>query len=276
MNPRHEAVLLLAVCCLLYLPGMATTQLYTRGEAREALAVREVVQTGQWIVPMRPDGQLTKKPPLFYWAGMTAWRMHPHRPEAAVRLPSVVAGTLGVLAVASLGHIALPLAGTAGLMLATSFEWMRSATSARVDMLLSAAMTLILLGWMARLSGRGRIWTGVLVAVGTALAVLAKGPIGAGFPAAALLAAALVRRDRELLWLLVPLVAGAAAASLWYLVAWLAHGRAFLDIVLAENLGRFVNTEKARTGHAHGPLFLAGVAIIGLLPWTPLLPLVAQ
>src|SRR5690349_15719779 len=125
MTPRHEAVLLLAVCCLLYLPGMATTQLYTRGEAREALAVREVVQTGRWIVPMRPDGALTKKPPLFYWAGMTAWRMEPARPEAAVRLPSVVAGTLGVLAVACLGHVAVPVAaGSAAVMLATSFECM--------------------------------------------------------------------------------------------------------------------------------------------------------
>src|SRR5262245_42181053 len=276
MTRSRQALLLLAVCCALYLPGMASTQLYTRGEAREALAVREVVQTGHWIVPMRPDGQLTKKPPLFYWAGMVAWGIVPALPEAAVRLPSVIAGTLGVLAVASLGHAALPLAaGTAALMLATSFEWMRSATSARVDMLLSAAMTLVLLGWTARLSGRGA-WTGPLVAVGTALAVLAKGPIGAGFPAAALIATALVTRDRSVLRLLVPLVAGGAVAALWYLVAWLAHGQAFLDVVLAENLGRFVDTKQARTGHAHGALFLVGVALVGLLPWTPLLPLVAS
>ena len=275
MTRSRQALLLLAVCCALYLPGMASSQLYTRGEAREALAVREVVQTGRWIVPMRPDGKLTRKPPLFYWAGMVTWRIMPELPEAAVRLPSAIAGTLGVLAVACLGHTAVPLAaGTAALMLATSFEWMRSATSARVDMLLSAAMTLVLLGWTARLSGRG-VWTSALVAAGTALAVLAKGPIGAGFPAAALIATALVRRDRRMLALLIPLLAGGAMAALWYLIAWLAHGQAFLDVVLAENLGRFVDTEKARTGHAHGVGFLVGVALVGLLPWTPLLPLVA-
>jgi 4-amino-4-deoxy-L-arabinose transferase-like glycosyltransferase len=277
MTRSRQALLLLALCCALYLPGMASTQLYTRGEAREALAVREVVQTGHWLVPMRPDGQLTKKPPLFYWSGMATWRMVPTLPEAAVRLPSAIAGTLGVLAVAWLGHAALPLAaGTAALMLATSFEWMRSATSARVDMLLSAAMTLVMLGLAARLAGRARGWTSALVTVGTALAVLAKGPIGAGFPAAAVIATALARRDRGVLRLLIPLIAGGALAALWYLVAWLTHGQAFLDVVLAENLGRFVDTEKARTGHAHGAFFLVGVALVGLLPWTPLLPLVAS
>jgi 4-amino-4-deoxy-L-arabinose transferase-like glycosyltransferase len=276
MPSRRKAVLLLALCGVLYLPG-AAVQFSTRGEAREALAVREVVESGRWLVPMRPDGQLTKKPPLFYWSGMlTSWLL-PSSPEAAVRLPSVVAGTVGVLAVACLGYGAVgAAAGSAALMLATSFEWMRSATSARVDMLLAAAMTLVLLGWIARLS-RGRAgWTSALVGLGTALAVLAKGPIGAGFPAAALVVAALIERDRSLLRLLVPLLAGATIAALWYVVAWSAHGRAFLDIVLAENLGRFVDTARARTGHAHGPLFLAGAGILGLLPWTPLLPLVAS
>jgi len=276
MPSRRLAVLLLALCGVLYVPGVAI-QFSTRGEAREALAVREVVESGHWLVPMRPDGQLTKKPPLFYWSGMLTWRLLPASPEAAVRLPSVVAGTTGVLAVACLAHGAVgAAAGSAALILATSFEWMRSATSARVDMLLAAAMTLVLLGWVTRLAGRGAGWTNALVGFGTALAVLAKGPIGVGFPAAALVVAALIERDRSLLRLLVPLLAGAAAAALWYVVAWLAHGRAFLDIVLAENLGRFVDTERARTGHAHGPLFLVGAAILGLLPWTPLLPLVAS
>lgn len=277
MTTRRQAALLLAFCCLLYLPGLATIPLYSRGEAREALAVREVVQSGRWLVPMRPDGQLTKKPPLFYWAGMLASRLLPARPEGAVRLPSAVAGTVAVLAVACLGPTAVgAAAGSAALILATSFEWLRSATSGRVDMLLAAGMTLVLLGWTSRLAGHAPRWTNLLVGLGAALAVLAKGPIGAGFPAAALVVTALVARDRTLLRLLLPLVAGAAAAGLWYVVAWLAHGRAFLDIVLAENLGRFVDTAKARTGHAHGPLYLVLVGILGLLPWTPLLPLIAS
>ena len=118
MTTRRQALLLLALCALLYLPGRAAIQLYTRGEAREALAVREVVDTGRWLVPMRPDGQLTRKPPLFYWSGMLGWQLVPSSPELAVRLPSVVAGAVGVVAVACLGPAAV---GAAGLVLGVSF-----------------------------------------------------------------------------------------------------------------------------------------------------------
>jgi 4-amino-4-deoxy-L-arabinose transferase-like glycosyltransferase len=276
MTTRRQTALLVAFCALLYVPGVAVIQLYSRGEAREALALREVVQSGQWVVPMRPDGKLTRKPPLFYWAGMLTSRALPGLPEGALRLPSVLAGTTGVLATALLGSAAIgPMAMGAALMLATSIEWIRAATSGRVDMLLSAAMTLVLLGWTARLAGRPARSANLLVALGTALAVLAKGPIGAGFPAAALVLTAFIHRDRALLRLLLPLLAGTAAAALWYVAAWLSHGRVFLDIVLAENLGRFVDTTAARTGHEHGPLYVL-VGLIGLLPWTPLLPLMAS
>lgn len=275
MTLRRQAVLLLLFCGLLYLPG-AATPLFTRGEAREALAVREVVQSGAWVVPMRPDGQLTRKPPLFYWSGMLVWNVLPGRPEAAVRLPSIVAGAAAVAAVAWLGGAAAgPSAPLAALMLATSFEWLRAATSARVDMVLVAAMTLVLLGTVVRLDGRAARWPFAAMAVGTALAVLAKGPIGGAFPALALAVTAAVARDARLLRLLVPLGLGAALAALWYAVAWLAHGQRFLDVVLAENLGRFVDTDQARTGHAHGALYLVLVGVVGFLPWTPLLPLAA-
>ena len=92
MNPRRQAALLAALCCLLYLPGLGTIALYTRGEAREALAVREVVSTDRWLVPMRPDGRLTRKPPLFYWLAGGVLRAAPERPEWAMRLPSMLAG----------------------------------------------------------------------------------------------------------------------------------------------------------------------------------------
>lgn len=271
---RRQALLLLAFCSLLYLPGLRTTPFYSRGEAREALAVREVAESGRWLVPMRPDGQLTKKPPLFYWTGALAMRVLPSAPEGAIRMPSAITATIGVLAMALLGGAAVGSAAPlAAVIAATSFEWMRAATSARVDMLLAAGMTLVLLGWTGRLGGRAPRTSFVLVVLGTVMAILAKGPIGVGFPAAALVVTALVARDPALLRLLVPLGLGAMAAGGWYVAAWLMHGRAFVDVVLSENLGRFVDTEKARTGHAHGPLFLVLVGLLGLLPWTPLLPL---
>jgi hypothetical protein len=88
----------------------------------------------------------------------------------------------------------------------------------------------------------------------------------------AVVLAALATRDRSLLRLLPPFVVGGALAGCWYVAAWLAHGQAFVDVVLRENLGRFVDPNASRTGHAHGPLYLLVVGGGALLPWTPLLP----
>jgi 4-amino-4-deoxy-L-arabinose transferase-like glycosyltransferase len=109
-----------------------------------------------------------------------------------------------------------------------------------------------------------------------AIAVLAKGPVGIVLPCVAVVAFALLRRDARLpLALRLPHMVGIAAVlcGLWYLAAWLRLGDQFLDVVLRENVGRFVDTDAADTGHAHGPFYLLGLGLVGLLPWTPLLPL---
>src|SRR5262249_57541752 len=77
------------------------------------------------------------------------------------------------------------VAGLRGaLVLATTFEWTRAATSARVDMMLAAALTAVLVAWILALATSGRAWLGLAVA-GAALATLAKGPVGLVLPALA-------------------------------------------------------------------------------------------
>jgi len=131
-------LLLVAACLVLFFTGLGSVPFYTRGEPREALVAREMIRTGEWLVPARPDGELTRKPPIFYWAAPTSLSLLPERPELAARLPSTLLATAGVLLTwavvqASFGAaIAFP----AALMLATSLEWIRAATVARVDMAL--------------------------------------------------------------------------------------------------------------------------------------------
>src|SRR5262249_1907843 len=75
------------------------------------------------------------------------------------------------------------VAGLRGaLVLATTFEWTRAATSARVDMMLAAALTAVLVAWILALATSGRASLGLAVA-GAALATLAKGPVGLVLPA---------------------------------------------------------------------------------------------
>ena len=73
-------LLLTAACLLLFFTGLGSVPFYTRGEPREALVAREMIRTGEWLVPARPEGELTRKPPVFYWASATSLALLPDRP----------------------------------------------------------------------------------------------------------------------------------------------------------------------------------------------------
>jgi 4-amino-4-deoxy-L-arabinose transferase-like glycosyltransferase len=139
-------------------------------------------------------------------------------------------------------------------------------------MALAAPLTLVLGTWMLVLAGHDRRWL-VLAAVGASAATLAKGPVGLVIPALAAVGLAIVRRDRTLLRTLgvVPVLGAATlVAGAWYAAAFLQQGWAFLDVVLKENVARFVDTDESKTGHAHGLFYLPLLGLVGLLPWTPL------
>jgi hypothetical protein len=272
-----ELLVLLAGAAAVYLAGSASTPFYTKGEPREALVVREVLRTGDWLVPRRPDGALTRKPPLYYWAAAGATAATPEAPEWAARLPSAVGAVLGLLAVWATARVAFGAAAAlpAALVLATSLEWVQSATRARIDMTLAAPLAVLLLVWVCLTLGRSVVLSTIAVGAATA-AVLAKGPVGIVLPALAAGLAWLpnVRRF-GLVRFAIPLALAAVLAGLWYGVAYLDQGRAFLDVVLTENFGRFINAQVAHTGHVHGVTYLLALGLAGLLPWTPVAPLAA-
>jgi len=276
MTAVREATLVLAVSAVLSLSGSATIPFYTRGEPREGLVAREMLATGEWLVPARPDGELARKPPLYYWAAAPALRALPARPELALRLPSAIGAIVATLATWAVTRATVSRAAAlpAALVLATGFEWMRAATAARVDMALAAPLTLAFAGLAYGVARGGTAVPGVLLAAGVALATLGKGPVGVVLPALAAGAVALARRDvRGTLRIAAPgLTAGAALAGAWYAIAYLQAGSPFLDTVVRENWLRFVDPD-AKTGHVHAPGYLLALGLVGILPWTPLLPL---
>jgi 4-amino-4-deoxy-L-arabinose transferase-like glycosyltransferase len=274
-------LLLVAACLLLFFTGLGSVPFYTRGEPREALVAREMIRTGEWLVPARPDGELTRKPPVFYWASAAFLSLLPDRPELAMRLPSALLGSAGVLLTwavvrASFGAAA---AFPAALILATSLEWIRASTVARVDMALVAGLTLLFGAWLVALARERPAlgpWFFAMAAAGAIVATLAKGPVALVLPALVAGCVLVARRDPGVvrrLDVVTVLLVGGAVAGLWYLAAFAKHGWAFFDIVAKENWLRYVDTEDAGTGHSHGLVYLPLVGLVGLLPWTPLLPL---
>ncbi|HYR95257.1 MAG TPA: glycosyltransferase family 39 protein, partial [Candidatus Binatus sp.] len=274
MSGAREALLVVVGCAVLYLTGAADIPFYTRGEPREGLVVREMLRTGEWLVPARPDGETARKPPLYYWAAAASARFFTRAPELALRLPSAM---LAIAAVLGTWATARAVWGTAAglpaaLVLATSFEWTRAATSARVDMALAASLTAVLCAWVLSLAGKGRGWP-VLAAAGMALGTLAKGPVALVLPALAAGLLLVTRRDIRPLRAGITLAAATAVAGAWYVAAFMQTGSSFLDVVARENWLRFVDTAGAGTGHEHGPAYLLPLGLVGLLPWTPLVPL---
>jgi 4-amino-4-deoxy-L-arabinose transferase-like glycosyltransferase len=277
MSARREATLVVAACMVLYLTGTADIAFYTRGEPREGLVVREMLARGEWLVPARPEGEPARKPPLYYWTAALTLGLFPGAPERALRLPSGLFATAAVLGTWGTARTVWGAAAglPAALVLASAFEWTRAATSARVDMALAAALTAVLASWTLVLANRSRRWL-VVAALGAALGTLAKGPVALVLPALVAVALAVVRREPAVWRVLHPVaVLGTAAvvAALWYAAAFRAEGGALVSIVVQENLLRFVDADGARTGHAHPPGYLVPLGLVGLLPWTPLLPL---
>src|SRR6266508_1204181 len=47
-----HVILLIALCGVLYFPFLGSVPFFDKGEPREALAVQDIVQRGQWLVPL--------------------------------------------------------------------------------------------------------------------------------------------------------------------------------------------------------------------------------
>jgi 4-amino-4-deoxy-L-arabinose transferase-like glycosyltransferase len=280
--PRRAVVIVLTLlCAILYLPPAMTTPFFTKGEPREGLVVRRMLEHGDWILPKRTSEHgwtIASKPPFFHWLGALAARATGGPSELAIRLPSVALGTGAVLAVWLIARSLLP--GFAALygavVLATTFEWVRAASSARVDAALAALMTGALLlfyrgavrGGLSRLEAVAAY--GLLVC-----ATLTKGPVGFVLPALVLGVALLVTRDLALIPRFRPVLGTLMTATFvggWYLAAWHLGGDPFFrKHILKENVFRFLGSSALKSGHEHGFFYYLPTFAAGFLPWTPFL-----
>ena len=278
---RWALAALLGVCVGLYVPPAALTPFFTKGEPREGLVVRRMVEEGDWILPKRTSENgwtIASKPPFFHWlAAMTAETVG-DTSELAMRFPSVLLGTLSVVAVWAVGRALLPgIAGVVGAtVLATTFEWVRAVSTARVDGTLTAMMTFALLifyrGVVRDGLSRGEALAAYLC---LACATLTKGPVGFLLPGLVLGAALLVLRKLALVPRMRPILGAAVillVAGAWYAAAWHLGGDSFFrKHVLKENVFRFLGASALKSGHEHNFFYYFPTFAAGFLPWTPFL-----
>ena len=120
-----------------YLVGNGSVALWDRDEPRYAQASRQMVQSGDWVVPRYLGELRTKKPPLIYWCQAAAMNVLGDN-EFAARLPSVIAAALvlGILALAIARFIGPRRALWTVLVLATSLMMILTAKVCLTDAVL--------------------------------------------------------------------------------------------------------------------------------------------
>ena len=270
---------LLGGILLAMLYGIGSYGLYEPHEGHFAGVGREMVTTGDWIVPHLNGAQYLNKPPLFYWLIALSYTIFGVQNEFAARLPLALIGWGGVVLV---WHWARQLFGiragrTAAVMLLVAWGWYLFCHQLIIDALLSVLnLAALYMLWKA-IQDRQRRSGWVIFYVIVGLAVLAKGLIGLAFPATALWAYIIWRRDWRLIRDCHPLTGtGIIAAVLAPWVILLEHRipGTVKYLLYSEHYQRVV-------GQRWPPDYTIvnvnwwqylGVTMIWLMPWGLLLP----
>ncbi|MCC6763082.1 MAG: glycosyltransferase family 39 protein, partial [Deltaproteobacteria bacterium] len=267
------------LCVVLYVPPAVLTPFFTKGEPREALVVRNMLDEGDWLLPKRASANgwtIASKPPFFHWLGAGASALAGSASEWTVRLPSIVLCTAAVLAVGVVARDAFgPVGGLAAMVvLATSFEWLRAASTARVDGTLTALMTIgTLLFQRAVTAGGLSVGAAVTAYAALACAALTKGPVGFVLPGLVLAVVLFLRGEWRLAPHYRPVLGALVIAAIvggWYALAVGLGGDSFVrKQVLKENVFRFLGATQMKSGHSHSFYYYFPTLLAGLLPWTP-------
>ena len=270
-----HVLLLGMLCSLLYLPYLGSIPFFDKGEPREALAVQDIVQRGEWLVPLKRATDIPSKPPLFHWSAALVTQLTGSLTEATVRFPSALYAFFGVLLVYWMGRkiydAKTALLGAA--ILATMMIYQDQAISARVDMTLCFVVILSLSLFYSLYRGHFRhpLWYYVFYAV-VGIGTLAKGPLAiilTGLVAGTL---ALIERrwDQIRKFVVHPgVVLMIVLASGWYVIAVTRGGEGFFDRqILEENLSRFAGG----SGHSHPVYYYISYLFTQTMPWGLFLP----
>ncbi len=251
------------------------SDVYEGGEAREGLVVREMLRTGDWILPLWNGSVVPSKPPLFHWlaagaAALTGAGVTEH----TLRAPSIGLAGLVVLLVFLAGRAwgGEQVGFMAALVLATTPQFLNEAGDGRVDMTLTTAITGAQLAFVHALRGGGGP-TRLVLALCLALAMLAKGPVGPGLVGLTALVSALANRRLGPALRLVrplPVLVFLAVAGGWYGLAYHHRGMDFVaKQIISENGEALLGS--ARFPY-RSPFFYLAPLVLGGLPWTLVLP----
>lgn len=264
--------LLLAAVSIIY--GARLSRLPIVGEeSRWGTAAREMLASGDWVVPRQQGHVFAERPPMTIWAMAAVGWLHGVVDPIAVRLPSVIAILLTTLLIYAYARMCLSrfAAWTAALAYASMAQVVQigrmGESEALFTLLVSASLLLWHLGYL-------RQWRPLVTwSLGfgfAALAALVKGPQAPVYFVVIVAIYLIIQRDWR------------------YFVSWQAAAGSllFFAIVLAWQIPFYLATDLKTsvatwTGLTQDRLYLRGLAahlaiqplesFACLMPWSPLL-----
>jgi 4-amino-4-deoxy-L-arabinose transferase-like glycosyltransferase len=160
LSANQQRLILVGIGMILFASGLGLRDPWPADEPRFALVAREMVQSGDWLIPHRAGEIYADKPPLFFWLVAVVYAITGSM-RVAFLLPSALAGLQVVLLVHDL---ALRLwsrraAFLAGLALLSSVQFVMQSRSGQIDGVLLLWTTLGVYGLCRHLfTGPARGW----------------------------------------------------------------------------------------------------------------------
>jgi 4-amino-4-deoxy-L-arabinose transferase-like glycosyltransferase len=272
----------IALLALIRLVSIGLYPLMETTEARYGEMGRLMLESGDWITPWYDYGvPFWGKPPASVWATRTGLSLFGIN-EFGARFPHWLFGIItafGTWYIARRRNGAVAIMATA--ILSASMLFVVASGAVMTDMLMTVGITMTMTGfWLAMSESGPRSGGTIMLFVGLAVGLLAKGPVSVVICALPLGLWTLWNGKLVLVWQRIPWIRGLLASLLlsapWY---WLAEQRTpgFLEYFLVgEHWKRFTVSGWSGDlyGNAHdfprGSIWL--FALAAFLPWTALIP----
>jgi 4-amino-4-deoxy-L-arabinose transferase-like glycosyltransferase len=238
-------------------------------EGRNAEVAREMLATGDWVIPRLAGMPYLDKPPALFWAEALAFKAFGVTPFAA-RVPAAVAAALILWMIGRLapGTAGRPRALAAAILLATAPLFAALSAYVIFDMLLAACVTALWIGIARECADGPRVARRALLYAALAAGVLVKGPVMLAWGIGGSLAAALLLRSRApLAWLAwwPGWAVFLALAGGWFALALARHPEYARYAFVDETFRRMTTGSFQR----EQPLwFVPAVLAAGALPWS--------
>ena len=280
-NCRNDSILtflvLLVFAGLLFLVGLEKRHLWDTDEPRVAGISAEMARTKDLVVPRLNGRPFIEKPPLYFWAASTAFRLFGENTYVA-RLISALSAILCVVIIFLLAlsmNFSTRGAFMSGFVLATSAGFWSIGRTCLIDMTLCLFITAAMASFYQVVrSEQGRIFWYIIFVFSMGCAVLTKGLVGLAIPVSAIVVWLILEKDFSLRrWF--ALLSCIILCSIPYLVwLWLLNidmGKdAVYETFWVNNFGRFTGNYPQ---HLAPFYYYLTKFPAKFLPWTFFLPL---